>query len=224
MKREHKSEQSYIDWLKSLGCKVYMPLTQGDLKDYISGQDATVTGQGSMVWNTTYNMYYFTTPTQTLKGVLSLPLVWGGSKQITGLCRLRAQLSGNKNCNVVNLMNNGNFSLMILGDAKRSNNTPTSAMNNWENHSTSFNNAHQYSCVSGSVFRKYYNEGLIYYQDTYNINFSGISTSIDIAASLSSSQSSSYTRYNGASFFLSNLYLFDTILDDSTIRQIQGYE
>ena len=38
-KREHTTAQSYIDWLKSLGCVFYAPLIQGDTRDYISGQD-----------------------------------------------------------------------------------------------------------------------------------------------------------------------------------------
>ena len=42
MRREHELEQSYIDWLKSLGCVVYLPLSEGDLQDKISGNTLVV--------------------------------------------------------------------------------------------------------------------------------------------------------------------------------------
>lgn len=40
MKREYKSELSYIDWLKSLGCIAYLPLSNNDFTEYISGNTA----------------------------------------------------------------------------------------------------------------------------------------------------------------------------------------
>ena len=61
MRREHKSEQSYIDWLKSLGCVVYLPLSEGDLEDKISGMEL-IQDTGSFAWNQNKQMYQFNTP------------------------------------------------------------------------------------------------------------------------------------------------------------------
>lgn len=58
MKREHKSEQSYIDWLKSLGCVFYAPLDQDNgLIDLISVTTAQI-GQGSATYNYTEGCYF----------------------------------------------------------------------------------------------------------------------------------------------------------------------
>lgn len=53
----------YVAWLRSLGCKLYMPLSaDGDLQDRISGLSLQLTGNGSMVWDGNANMYKITTP------------------------------------------------------------------------------------------------------------------------------------------------------------------
>lgn len=56
-KRHHCPSQSYVDWLKSLGCVFYAPLIEGDTRDYISGQDITIIR--SVTWNLSENAYYF---------------------------------------------------------------------------------------------------------------------------------------------------------------------
>lgn len=54
-------EKGYIQWLKSLGCIVYLPLgSDGDLQDRISGLSLTLTGDGGMTWSSDYDMYLFT--------------------------------------------------------------------------------------------------------------------------------------------------------------------
>ena len=60
-KREHITSQSYIDWLKSLGCVFYAPLIQGDTRDYISGQDLVVSN-GTVTWAISENAYQFYGP------------------------------------------------------------------------------------------------------------------------------------------------------------------
>jgi hypothetical protein len=64
MRRESKSEQSYIDWLKSIGCVLYLPLTQdGDLQDRISGASLQYTGIGTQAyWDANEGMYVFVGP------------------------------------------------------------------------------------------------------------------------------------------------------------------
>lgn len=60
-KREHHTAQSYIEWLKSLGCVFYAPLTNGDLTDHISGQPLVVTN-GTVTWDSVENAYKFYGP------------------------------------------------------------------------------------------------------------------------------------------------------------------
>lgn len=55
MRREYIKSKSYIEWLKNLGCLVYLPLSaDGDLEDRISGLSLQLTGQGSLVWDGIY--------------------------------------------------------------------------------------------------------------------------------------------------------------------------
>lgn len=63
MRREHNIETSYIDWLKSIGCLIYLPLSyDGDLQDRISGLSLQLTGQGSMIWDNAQQRYKLTSP------------------------------------------------------------------------------------------------------------------------------------------------------------------
>lgn len=60
-KREQTKSDSYIDWLKSMGCVFYAPLSQGDTRDYISGQDLVVSN-GTVTWSVNENAYQFYGP------------------------------------------------------------------------------------------------------------------------------------------------------------------
>lgn len=62
MRKEHtQTEQSYIDWLKSLGCVFYAPLTEGDTTDHISGQQL-IMSNGTFTWNRNKQAYQFNGP------------------------------------------------------------------------------------------------------------------------------------------------------------------
>lgn len=59
MKRQHTKLESYIDWLKSLGCVFYAPLDQDNgLKDLISGIDGTVVTGSSAVYDNNEGCYF----------------------------------------------------------------------------------------------------------------------------------------------------------------------
>lgn len=49
--------ESYINWLKSLGCVFYAPLYQNDLKDYISGEIPTTDTNCTVTWDENKGMY-----------------------------------------------------------------------------------------------------------------------------------------------------------------------
>lgn len=59
MRREHKSEQSYIDWLKSLGCVFYAPLTENEVNDVIGGGVFSLTAGENMTWDSNKQMWLF---------------------------------------------------------------------------------------------------------------------------------------------------------------------
>lgn len=63
----------YIQWLKSLGCLVYLPLSaDGDLVDRISGLSLQLSGNGSMTWDNAQQMYKIHTPATQYQYVASL--------------------------------------------------------------------------------------------------------------------------------------------------------
>lgn len=65
-RRNYKVEQSYIDWLKSLGCVLYLPLTQGDLQDKISGAYLIANQGASITWDNSKGAYHFSVTQQTI--------------------------------------------------------------------------------------------------------------------------------------------------------------
>lgn len=59
MKREHETTESYVDWLKRLGCVFYAPLDgQNGLKDLISGVDGEVMVGSSAVYDSSEQCYF----------------------------------------------------------------------------------------------------------------------------------------------------------------------
>ena len=58
MKREHIKLESYIDWLKSMGCVFYVPLDYDNgLNELISGTTGTIVTGSSMTWDANENAY-----------------------------------------------------------------------------------------------------------------------------------------------------------------------
>lgn len=110
MKREHKSEQGYIDWLKSIGCLIYLPLSEGDLQDKITGNYITLTGNGSLTWDSTQQMYLCTTSSSTGRYVGSLPFPYNYSdfaeNKLTKLWTYKRKTTYGQFCNLSSLSNN----------------------------------------------------------------------------------------------------------------------
>lgn len=76
MRRQYQkseSEDPFISWLRSVGCLIYLPLSEGDLQDKITGNYLTLSGDGSLVWDSTEQMYLCTTPSSYGQYVASLP-------------------------------------------------------------------------------------------------------------------------------------------------------
>lgn len=78
-RRQHfLNDESYTDWLKSIGCLIYLPLSQGDLQDKITGNYLTLSGNGSLTWDNSQQMYLCTTPSSD-GYVASLPFPYNYS-------------------------------------------------------------------------------------------------------------------------------------------------
>lgn len=103
MKREHNIFKSYIEWLKSLGCIVYLPLSEGDLQDKITGNYIRLTGDGSLTWDSTQQMYLCTTPSSTERCVGTLPFPYNYSdfaeNKFTKLWTYKRKSTYGKFCN-----------------------------------------------------------------------------------------------------------------------------
>ena len=57
--REHNTEQSYVDWLKSLGCVFYAPLTENESHDLISGSQMQQGNNGTVTWDANAQAWFF---------------------------------------------------------------------------------------------------------------------------------------------------------------------
>ena len=58
-RREHITSQSYIDWLKSLGCVFYAPLTEFETRDLISGSQMQQGNNGTVTWDANEQAWFF---------------------------------------------------------------------------------------------------------------------------------------------------------------------
>lgn len=59
MRREHTASQSYIDWLKSMGCVFYAPLTENETRDLISGSQMQQGNNGTVTWDANEQAWFF---------------------------------------------------------------------------------------------------------------------------------------------------------------------
>ena len=219
MKREHIQSESYIDWLKSIGCLVYLPLSEsGDLQDRISGLSLQVTGQGSMVWDGAKSRYKFTTPSSVWQKIAILnngltaqnfpsntftclytvrKITSSSSRYIRGL-----QVNSN-NASTVDAMN------PAYNGSSRSSGYPTSEVK-------------VAGVCNGTVNRSYYQNGALYgtyspYDPYIPSNWVLLGDGIYLGCTSSSGTAS-------VQYYMSEIYLFNTALDLTTIRKIQGYE
>lgn len=81
-KREHYKGQSYIDWLKSLGCVLWLPFAyDGDLNDRISGNDLQRGSDttGFFAWDNNQQMMYFHSPSYTSVKSYTLQTNWNAA-------------------------------------------------------------------------------------------------------------------------------------------------
>lgn len=219
--REHITSQSYIDWLRSLGCLVYLPLSaDGDLQDRISGMSLQLTGQGSMAWDSAQQMYKVTQPTSIYQCVANLN---------NGL---DAQSFPNVDYTtihtIVRITNAYNKNIKTMSPNSNSADTVDAlcATYNTTSRSSQFPSgdakvAYALNHIEGK--RRFYQQGLLYgeyseYGPQIPINWVLNGTGLKIAQTYNTASNS------GTQYYMKEVYLFNTPLDLTTIRKIQGYE
>ena len=220
MRREHIKTESYIDWLKDLGCLVYLPLSSdGDLQDRIGGLSLQFSGQGSMVWDGNQQRYKLTTPSQNNSHTAILPngltksnfpdnrvTILQGIKKVTSSSSkyLRAFCVNSTNYDTTDVFNCG------YNGTSRSNGFPASEV-------------YLGFTINASIDRSYYQNGSLfgtysphnpYLPSNWVLNGSGV-----IIGNTTGS-----TSFTNVQLYISELYIFNNVLDLATIRKIQGYE
>lgn len=218
MRREYTD--NYIDWLKSLGCVLYLPLSyDGDLQDRISGESLQLTGYGSMVWDNTQNMYKITSPSsyQQWVAVLNSPFNHNlfPEDNYTYLSTVKKITSSStKRITGLYPINNKTSAISCFIPA-------------WNGSSTS--STFPSYIANSAIVVDYTNRRRMFYQDgaLYNTYYSGWELPSDwnetqnglvLAKTYQDSQKLS------VQFYTKELYVFNKVLDLSTIRKIQGYE
>lgn len=213
-----ENSDPYVEYLKTLGCICYLPLgASGDLKDRISGKSLTTTGQGSLAWDSSINMYKVTTSSTNYKYVAWLDNGMNGNSfpndcyttlttfrkiSTSGYC-LGSQISpittDNSTMNALNTNWNGsvNINPVPSGEVKL-------------------------ALYCGTDERNYYQEGALYntysaYSEYYPSNW--VVTSNGLAFGLSRNA----TNYKNKQYGIKDIYLFNTKLTLEQIRNIQGF-
>lgn len=213
MKREYNISNGYVDWLKSIGCVLYLPLNNGDFKDYISGNTLQLTGSVTMTWDDTMNAYLITTPSTSPTTIATLdslvPSSDWSANIVSGCAIVRRGNTNyqNKGAEIfcVGSANNCLYpSLMVNGTSGN--------MSNWDN------NFHDVGMVFSGSGRKWYQDGSVYRTDTYGGRApSSWGTNKNWFISTSASGNTS------TKFYVKGIMLFNRELSVSDYRTINGY-
>lgn len=221
MKREHSIEQSYIDWLKSIGCLVWLPL-HGDLQDKISGLYLQPTGSGSLQYDSGVDMYRLKSPS-TYGGTSNTSYVAFLENSLSSadfptdcytVCSKNKRISTSGVCTSFGLIS-GNYS--YAGEFSASYNM-TQGLQSWPN--TSFDFGAVVNHLNQT--RQYYQNCTLYgsYAEASSILPSNW---VATRNGMCLGYAYDYSRTN-KECYISDFYLFNTALDLTTIRKIQGYE
>lgn len=212
----------YVNWLKSIGCVVYLPLSaSGDLTDRISGLSLQISGQGSFTWDGNEGMYKVTTPSTQFRYVASLENGMTASdfpsNSFTAMTTFKK------------VTNNGYPALTQMAPKSTDDNTLVS-MNPLYNASAVIANypatAVKLARSESSTERKYYQEGTLYYTNptpaTQLLPSNWVLTAGGGLIIGFVRQADSF--YYNKEYYIKDIYLFNGELTLSQIRHIQGYE
>lgn len=221
MKREHKSE-SYIDWLKSLGCVFYCAFDENyGTDDLINNVPLTLSGQGVCTYDTQEQGFYIKTPNYVGSSVG----VWNNG--INGQLFQNNNLTSLQTVKKITTASNKQFMFVSQNTNNASYQFAISAVGNTSSYTCSawpsgvVNTArvmdsenNQYRLYSGGVQFNSLPMSNYPYENPINwVSQSGLLLGNAIQSN----------KVNVAYYFY-KFYIFNTVLDLQTIRKIQGYE
>lgn len=93
MKKEHvfASGNNFENYLKSIGCIFYAPLTQGDLTDHISGASFIDPSGNAVQWDDSVQMYKFLKKEKSQEKYFPVNLLYDAQTNPTGLRQVSDQ-------------------------------------------------------------------------------------------------------------------------------------
>ena len=220
-KRGHFEEQDYIEWLRSMGCVFYAPLSEnGDLQDRISGLPLQLTGQGSILWDGSQQMYKITQPSLYDKYVAFLN-------------------------NYITVQDFPDDNFTTLHSIKKISNSSSKSINSMSPSTLDQVTSQSLSAVYNSTGRTrvwpanlanvayvsnndqrnrtFYQNGELY--GTYAEYLPGIPSNWVMSGSgIIFGFTARASVFLSTQYYMKEVYLFNTALDLQTIRKIQGYE
>lgn len=213
MRREHPKtvDGDYLDYIRSLGCVLYLPLGEdGDKQDRISGNSlALVSGNVDMAWDSFEQMYLFTGPNYRNKSH-TLDTGWTSATfpnpEVTVLTTFKKYPGQTRNGA---LLCTGDYA--PLGGAAMQHGT--SVMSNWNN--SLFKCAYALSATG----RWLYDNGALYasygaHTPYLPQNWGGYNWFV---GSCNSSNP-------GIKVYYKDILVFNRVLSLQEIRKVQGYE
>lgn len=223
MSKRHHNESDYIEWLKSMGCIFYAPLSENDTTDKISGVNGSVQYSNSVTWDTDKNMYLFSknnsySPSQGIMVYSGLNLDFPNLNNVefTLLYDINVKVGGYHPSASPNISPKW-IAPIVLGERK--------VIINMENSNPSLNSNYKMGVIfpnhnSGKHISKWYVNGSQTSSFTYTSAMVGDYTIRD-RVYINYCNSNAYT---GCQFYLKDMMIFNKELTINEIRKIQGYE
>ena len=222
-KREHTTQQSYIDWLKSLGCVFYCAFDGiTGTQDLINDKSLILSGYGSIAYDSGKDMYSITTPSSQGHDIG----YWD---------------------NGIGIGTFPNDDYSALYTAQRITTTSGKAMHGVTPYSNNFRTCQALdmnydgssnvaswpadvarvaaSFCTTQGWRKYYQNGTLFGSYTIFAQFRPSNwVTLGNHLCLARTPVDSNSSHRNVSLYIGKTYIFNKALDITTIRQIQGYE
>lgn len=211
-RREHITSQSYIDWLRSMGCILWLPFASAnDFKDRISGNSLTLTGLGEYAFYTDLDMMRIKLPKQSSQNFATFSTGWTSS---TFPNNSHTILATAKRITTTN----GTYWIAF----KIGNNVPAInpfIINGSSNFSSFDDNINKYAYSLSSSGRNSYINGSL------NRSFAAHTPYLPANLGGYNIKISPYETYGQyVEFYIRDYMIFDRVLTLTEIRKIQGYE
>jgi hypothetical protein len=208
----------YIEWLKSLGCLTWLPLTEGDLEDKITETTLTLSGNGAMAWDAEVGMYKFSTPSTVGQYVAILSNGLSASQFANNIFTILS---------IFQKVTSSSSAFYAEQPSLISTNTNTAASiatalyGNTSKSSSIPSGTHNFAKTIKSDSRVFYYDGAV------NGTYAGYAP--HLPSNWSVSANGIYLGYrfnsgNNVTYYMKDYYIFNTELPLETIRQIQGYD